>query len=93
MGELGTIHETGVWTWDSSAKRFRTWRCDSFGGTRIGTATFDETSKTWRLKARRRSPWGSSTDRGTIRIVDDHTLEWKWEEWSGGSAAASRCRV
>jgi len=83
MGELGTIHETGVWTWDSKGKRFSTWRCDSFGGTRIGTAKFDEASRTWTLKAKRHGSWGSSTDRGTIKIVDDNTLEWTWDEWSG----------
>jgi len=83
MGELGTIHEFGVWTWDSAAKNFRTWRCDSFGGTRMGTAKFDEKSRTWTLKAKRHGSWGTSTDRGTIKIVDDNTLEWTWEEWSG----------
>jgi len=82
MGDLGTVHEFGVWTWDSAAKRFRTWRCDSFGGTRMGTAKFDGNSRTWTMKAKRRSSWGSSADRGTIKIVDDNTLEWTWEEWS-----------
>jgi hypothetical protein len=81
MGELGTVHEFGVWTWDSAAKTFRTMRFDSFGGTRTGTGTFDEKSRTWTVKARLRSPWGSSVDRGTIKIVDDHTLEWTWREW------------
>lgn len=83
MGELGMIHEFGVWTWDSAAKNFRTWRWDSFGGTRMGTAKFDENARTWMLRAKRRSSWGSSTDRGTIKIVDENTLEWTWEEWSG----------
>ncbi len=81
MGELGTVHEFGAWTWDSSAERFHIWRSDSFGGLRIGTAKFDEGSRTWTLKAKRRSSWGSSTDRGTIKIVDDRTLEWTWNEW------------
>jgi len=82
MGELGKISEIGVWTWDVQAKRFRTWRFDSFGGTRVGTSTFDEASRTWTLRARRHSAWGNTIDRGTIRVVDDQTLEWKWEEWS-----------
>lgn len=82
MGELGTVHEIGIWTWDDEANCYRTWRFDSFGGTRLGTATFDESTRTWTLKATRRSSWGNTIDRGTIRVVDDRTLEWKWEEWS-----------
>jgi len=82
MGEMGKVHEFGVWTWDPAAKKFRTWRFDSFGGTRIGTARFNEESRTWAVKSKRKSAWGSSTDRGTIKIVDDNTLEWTWEEWS-----------
>jgi hypothetical protein len=83
MGELGKVHEFGVWTWDPAVKNFRTWRFDSFGGTRIGTARFDEKSKTWTVRSKRHSAWGSSTDRGTIKIVDDQTLEWTWNEWPG----------
>jgi len=81
MGELGTVHEVGVWTYDSSAKTFRTWRFDSFGGERVGTADFDPGSRTWTIRARRSSPWGSTLDRGTIKVVDDKTLEWVWSEW------------
>ncbi len=78
---LGKVHELGVWAWDPSAKAFRTWRFDTWGGTRIGTAAFDEKSKTWTLKAKRKSAWGSSTDRGTIVLADESTLEWTWQEW------------
>lgn len=81
MGELGTVQEFGVWTWDSTAKRFRTWRFDSFGGTRIGTARFDDKSRTWTVRSKRHSSWGSSRDRGRIKVVDDQTLEWTWDEW------------
>ena len=86
MGELGTVHEFGVWTWDSAAKKFRIWRFDSFGGTRIGSAKFDEKSNAWTLRAKRQSSWGSSSDRGMIKIVDDKTLEWTWEEWPAWDA-------
>lgn len=82
MGEFGTVHEIGVWTWDEKARRYRTWRFDSFGGTRFGTAIYDESTRTWTVKTKRRSSWGSTIDRGTIRVADDRTLEWKWEEWS-----------
>lgn len=82
MGEFGTVHEIGIWTWDDKAKRYRTWRFDTFGGTRFGTAKFDEATRTWSLRAKRRSSWGNTIDRGTIKVVDDRTLEWKWEEWS-----------
>lgn len=81
MGEIGKVHEFGVWTWDPSGRKFRTWRVDSFGGTRIGTARFDDKTKTWKIRSQRNSSWGSSRDRGTIKIVNDRTLEWTWDEW------------
>ncbi len=82
MGEIGDVHEFGVWTWDPARRRFRTWRYDSFGGTRMGTARFDEETKTWKVRSKRKSAWGSSRDRGTIKVVDDNTLEWSWHEWA-----------
>lgn len=83
MGELGKMKGAGLWTYDPKAKKYRTWWFDSHGETGHGTATYCEETKTWKFKARGRSPWGKTIGKGTATFVDDNTVEWTWTQWDG----------
>ena len=83
MGELGKMSGIGIWTWDPKIKKYRNWWFDSRGESSAGTATYDEETRTWRMKSRGRSPHGRTTGRGTVTRVDDDTMEWNWTEWDG----------
>ena len=83
MGELGSMHALGVWTWDSSSKKFRTFWTGSMGDWGTGTVTSCTCcGKHWSMKARGKSPWGTTIGRGTVKFVDNDTMEWTWTEWA-----------
>ncbi len=81
MGDLGSVSDVSVWTWDPKGKVFRIHRFDSIGGVAVGTADYHEKSQTWRLKSKTQTPWGAMVSRGTVKMVDEDTLEWTWDEW------------
>lgn len=81
MSELGKMKAIGIWTYDPKAKKYRIWWFDSMGATGRGTATFDEETKTWQMKAKGQSPYGKTAGRGTTKMLDNNTIEWSWEEW------------
>jgi hypothetical protein len=83
MGDLGSVTDVSVWTWDAKARTFRIARFDSVGGAAAGTADYDERSQCWKLKSGTRTPWGKMQSRGTVRMVDEDTVEWTWDEWPG----------
>ena len=83
MEELGKMKGLNIWTYDTKRRKYRTSWFDSYGATAQGTATYDESSKTWKLKAKGSSDWGTSIARGTMTIVDDNTIDWTWTEWMG----------
>lgn len=75
MEELGKIKVTWVWSYDGRAKKYRTWWFIGIGETVTGTATFDGPAQVWTEKGKSRSELGNSTYRGTMRIMDDDTVE------------------
>jgi hypothetical protein len=81
MGDLGRVTDVSVWTWDEKSKTFRIARFDSMGGVSTGTADYHEKSATWRLKSKTKTPWGTMVSRGTVKKIDEDTLEWTWDEW------------
>ncbi len=81
MGEMGTMKGVGVWSWDSRAKKYRTWWFDDFGGTGTGTITYREACNCWCMSVRGNSPMGSTRGKGCITFKDDETMEWTWQEW------------
>ncbi len=81
LGELGNIKELRVWTWDERAKRFHIHGADSAGGIGAGTVTFDEKSASWRFKWLRRTPLGDIRSRGKMKMTNEDTIDWTWEDW------------
>ncbi len=80
MEELGKMKGTWVWGHGGRAKKYRTWGFASIGETSMGTARFDESTQTWKIKGKSRSEFGNSTYHGTMRIMDNDTVEWDFSE-------------
>jgi hypothetical protein len=86
LGEQGKAIGVGIWTWDPKAKKYRLWAFDNYGYCETGTATYDEDSRTWRLKTKSRNPGTgeSYVGEGTLTMPDDDTQEWEftyWDDW------------
>lgn len=69
-----------IWTYDGKPGRYRTYWADSMGGSATGTARYHERSDTWRFKSRIDTPHGTITGKGTMRLIDNNTMEWTWSE-------------
>lgn len=82
MGPLGPMTGINVWGWDAQRDRFTFSWFDSFGESATGHAHYDERDGTWRIHTRGQSTRCSVKNKGTIRVVDENTLEWSWETWS-----------
>ena len=82
MGPFGRMKGTTLWTYDPAIDRYRMWWFDTMGETSAVVATFDEARQTWRMKAAGQKYGRRTSGRGTIRRIDDNTLEWTWDEAS-----------
>ncbi len=83
FGELGPMSGMSIWTWDGDIGKYRMWWFDGFGETATGTATFDEKSDIWHIKTKGKNGWCSIISKGTIKKIDEQTLEWTWDQWDG----------
>lgn len=81
MGELGELTGTSVWSWDPQIKKYRMWWFDSFGETSAATVTYDEKTRTWTMKGSGQKYGHKTLGRGTLRHIDDNTVEWTWKEY------------
>lgn len=84
MGELGGMKGMGTWTYDSSAKKYRTMWVDTMGGTGTGTSWHDEATNTWYIRGSSHGSMGNSTFKGFARFTDPNTMEWEWNEYAMG---------
>ncbi len=77
-----TMSGVGVWTWDDHAKKYRTWWFDNWGGVGTGTATYNSETETFTMRGKGRDMvhGHKSGQRGTMRFIDDDTMEWTWCE-------------
>jgi len=84
MDEFGDMEGLATWVYDSGAKVFRNTWVDSMGGFSVGTAKYDEKTRTWHMKSTNYSSMGKSKGSGTARFVDDDTMEWDYSEHAMG---------
>ena len=84
MGDLGETTGLETWTYDIKAKKFRSTWTDSMGAIGMGTSRYDEKNKTWHMQAKGYGPWGTSTGKGSVKMIDDNTMEWTWAEYAMG---------
>lgn len=82
MGPFGRVTGKTLWTWDPSLQKHRMWWFDSLGETSEVVATFDPRTQTWKMKAKGQKYGRRTSGSGTIRRIDDNTLEWTWNEAS-----------
>ena len=84
-GEMGSMNGVEVWTWDPSIRKFRTWWFDDWGTNGRGTAKYDEKSDTWRMRGKIHNTveGRNTTFRGSVKMVDNDTMEWTWAEYYG----------
>jgi hypothetical protein len=81
--EMGTFHGTGTWTWDSSAGKYRAWWFSGMGMVGEGTSCYCPDTRTWCMKACSRDlvEGNKTVGKGTMRFVDDRTVEWHFTEY------------
>ena len=81
MGPLGKMTGMSIWSWDPSIKKYRMWWFDSFGETSEAIVTYNESTQTWHMKGKGQKYGYKTSGRGTLRRIDDDTLEWTWKEY------------
>ena len=81
MGPLGSMTGVTVWGFEPKSGKFRMWWFDSFSESATGRASYDEKTRTWSMKTKGKNAWCNIVNKGTIRQVDNDTLEWTWTQW------------
>lgn len=81
MGTLGPMSGVSVWSFDARSKHYEMHWFDSFGESAKGTAWFNAKKNTWEMRVRGRNAITDIVADGTIRIVNDDTLEWTWKQY------------
>lgn len=82
MQDLGPMHGVGVWTYDASDKEYEVWWFESDGSTGDGEMTHDAATKTWKMKGEFEMGGHVMYGEGSVKIVDDSTMEWHWKAWA-----------
>jgi len=87
--KLGTMTGLETSTYDSNNGMYRSTWTDSFGSVGIGHSTYDADTRTWHLVySTLHGPWGKSTMKGTMKLVNDDTMDWSWTEYMGWTKTA-----
>lgn len=84
MGDM-KMQTLEIWTWDPKAKKFMTMMMENSGEMSHGTATYDEPTRTWKMKSKGRNmnTGDTSVGEGTIKMIDNNTMEWTFTDWDG----------
>ena len=78
---FGEMQGIETWTYDAHSKKFRSTWVDSMGSVATGTARHDEKTNTWKMRATSHGPFGKTTMKGHVKIIDDDNMEWTWTEY------------
>ncbi len=83
-GEMGSSSMSGLsmFWWDDRDKVFRNLWVDSFGASIQGEAEYDAETNCWKMKGKGVDPHsgGRTSAVGTIKLVDENTMEWTHSE-------------
>ncbi len=79
----GDMLGVSIMYWDPQAKCFRSTMVDNMGNVGEGTSTYDEATKTWRMKGEGRNLFSNQRTKGegSVKFIDAGTQEWEWTEW------------
>lgn len=83
MDGFTPMHTLATWTYDASAKKYRSTWVDNMGSTGLGEATHDPKTGEWKMTAHSYGAMGNSTMKGTIHLVDKDTMQWTMSEHAG----------
>jgi hypothetical protein len=74
-----------TWVWDAKAKKYRTYALDNYGYMMQGTAKYDADTRTFKSSWKGRNLLEGKTTKGsgTMRFIDDNTVEWDFSMWDG----------
>jgi len=75
-------HET--WTYDAHTGKYRSTWTDSMGGIGTGVSWINEKTNTWYMKAKSHGPFGTTTMKGWVKMIDENTMKWTWTEYMMG---------
>ena len=81
MGPLGKMTGMSIWSWDPLIKKYRMKWFDSIGETLEAVITYNEATQIWHMKGKGQKFGIKTSGRGTMRRIDDDTLEWTWKEY------------
>lgn len=84
MGDLGEMQGIETWTYDTHTKKYRSTWTDSTGSMGAGMSTYNEKTNTWHMRATSHGPFGKTTGRGQVKLIDANTMEWSWNEYALG---------
>ena len=81
MGPMGRMTGMSVWGWDPAIRKYRMWWFDSMGETSQMIVTYDAKRETFFMRGTGQKYGCHTRGKGTIRRIDDDTLEWTWREY------------
>lgn len=81
MGDLDPMEAIETWTYDAHSKIYRSTWVDSMGSVGLGTGRYNEKTGTWAMRAKAHGPFGATDMKGTVKFIDDDTMEWTWSEY------------
>ena len=79
-----THYETaGIWSWHPRSKKYIWWMFNDWGYPQEGTASYDETDKTWKMPFQSVGLDGTTSYGSySMKVADNDTLEWRLQEWA-----------
>lgn len=83
MGKDNTMKGVSMTWWDANSKKYRSFWVDNYGGHGQGSMTYDEESKTWKMKGKSKDgkTGHKTTGKGTMTMVNPSEMRWTWEEY------------
>ncbi len=84
MDGFDSMEAVETWTYDAHSKKYRSSWTDSMGAIGLGSSRYNEKTNTWTMRATSHGPHGKTTAKGTLKIIDNDTMEWTWTEYAMG---------
>ena len=78
-----TFDSRGIWSWHPRSHKYIWWMFNNWGYPQEGSASFDETTQTWKMDFVSIGLDGTTSyGRYSMTVVDNDTLEWDLTEWA-----------
>ncbi|MGE3180047.1 MAG: DUF1579 family protein [Phycisphaerae bacterium] len=80
IADFGPMRGVSIWTADEKPGTFQIHWFDSFGETATGTARWEASTRTLKIRTKGKNALCNVVNDGTVRQIDPNTLEWTWEQ-------------